>query len=102
MSSGTVSKIIRKYLRLKRMLKSKIRLILQEHIAPRKTNRRELYEKHLIAEKWKSWTTLVAAWICSNDCNKENQFSTAQQAGMTVRNGFVKRFIIVAGFCYNC
>lgn len=47
----TVSKIIHKYLKLKKMFKPKVHLLLPKHIAERKTNCRTLYEKHLAAEK---------------------------------------------------
>ncbi|GFW21540.1 hypothetical protein TNCV_1533631 [Trichonephila clavipes] len=57
MSFGTVSKIIDKDLKLKKVFKPKVHLLLPQHIAERKTNCRKLHEKHLVAEKWKFMVT---------------------------------------------
>ncbi|GFS47152.1 hypothetical protein TNCV_2053281 [Trichonephila clavipes] len=62
MSSGTVSKMIHKDLKLKKMLKLKVHLLLPIQIAERKTNYRKLYEKHVAAEKTKCVVKLDETW----------------------------------------
>lgn len=53
MSPDTVSKIIRKYLKLKKCLNLKFIRLNSFDIAETETNSRKLYGKNLAAEKWK-------------------------------------------------
>ena len=55
MSSGAVSKIIHRDLKLEKMFKPNVHLLSPKNVAERKTNCRKLYEKHLAAESGNLW-----------------------------------------------